>query len=200
LASVLEAKKLHIDLLRLNIRELNIEIRGDGKSNLALLKTDGKKESPPDSGGASGQSVFSPGGEEGKSPFYIRKFVLTLRKVNYRDKSNLVPISITDDVRLEDAVFFGLDQPGEIPDLIVLNLLAQTKFGDLGLDPAEIGRAVRATAQAAAGPGEETPEGDDLKDAVETVKDEFSAFWDEVKAKFRKNGKTPAEGSDPGKG
>jgi len=186
LFSMLEAKKIHIYLLKLNIRELNIETRGDGRSNLVLLKTSERKDPFPGSEVSPDQSASSSGGTGKESSFYIRKFMLTMGKVNYQDKSNLVPISLSTDAKLENAVFFGIDQPDKVLDLIVLSLLAQTKFGNLGLDPAEIGRAVKETAQTTIASGDDAAEEEELKDVVENVRDEISAFWDEVKAKFRK--------------
>lgn len=132
----LEGKRIFIYGLKINIRELNIEKNEKGVFNIALLNTIGKpKEIPVPAGGIAAA----------KKPekFYVRNLELTMRKVNYRDHSGLIPINLSTDMKVENEKFLGIVDPGAIVNLIVLNLLEEAKLGDFGISPIRLGEEVK---------------------------------------------------------
>lgn len=120
--NLIRRRIVHIQELKLNIREINVEKDPQGTSNiLAATKEKEKKEEKEKTKPAS-------------QNFYLDRLELTLRKVSYRDRTGIVP-RVTLDMRIEKEVLEGINDPQAIVNLVLMKVVKGSPIGNLGLSP-----------------------------------------------------------------
>ncbi|GEM_PF-2348772 len=118
--------KLHFEVIRLNLEELSIVRNEQGVTNLATLKTLKKDKK---------EAAAKPGMEAKpvvKRRFLIDELVITIRNVKYSDQSLPVPINRTIDLKINQEVFRGVTNLGDIIRIILRKVIYDTSFRSLG--------------------------------------------------------------------
>ncbi len=125
LSSFIADKKIHFEIIRLNVAELSIIRNEQGVTNLDHLKTlkKDKKEA------AAQPQTLKP---TVKKQFLVDKLVLTIRNVSYTDRSLPVPVHRTIDLKINQEVFMGITNPGDIIRIILMKIVYNTSFATLG--------------------------------------------------------------------
>lgn len=156
LNALLKEKKIHLPEVRLNIAEVNIEKNKEGVSNVQMLSS---------LGGTPGATKPAPTTAEKQEamPFQLDLFELTIRRVSYADQSGMlpsvpgakmlpkeitgatskvggmVPDRLAVDLNVEKKQFRNITDPKALVNLIVVEVLRGTTFGNLmNLNPEAI--------------------------------------------------------------
>ena len=139
LEEFLKKERIHIREMRLNIQQINIERNAEGVTNLQKLSSVGQTSAP------SGKKVEkAPAPKEPAMPFLLDKFVLTMRKVGFKNNGPLLPGvppagGAAVDMNVNGQVFTNIQDPLVLVNLIVMKILYGTTFGNLlGLNPKEL--------------------------------------------------------------
>lgn len=116
-------RKLHFEVIRLNLAHVSIARNERGQTNLDLIKTlkKDKKEKA---------ALKMP--KRSKQAFLVDEFVLTIRKVSYHDRFFPVPMDRTIDVNINDEVFRGVQNAGDIVRIVLMKIIYSASFGNLG--------------------------------------------------------------------
>lgn len=132
LPALLRKERVHFYDIRFDVREINVEKNEKGISNVALLSSIAKRKEEAMS------PASQPTAEKAALPFYLERLELTLRKVNYLDRSSLIQNKVSVDLNIEDHIFTGIKDPKAIINLVIMRILYSTAFGNLGLDPVQM--------------------------------------------------------------
>lgn len=139
LEEFLKKERTHIRELRLNIQQINIERNAEGVTNLQKLSSVGKSTAP------GGQTVEKePAPKEPAMPFLLDKFVLTMRKVSFKNNGPVVPGlpaagGAAVDMNVNQEVFTNITDPLVLVNVVVMKIIYGTTFGNLlGLNPKEL--------------------------------------------------------------
>jgi hypothetical protein len=136
LGAILKKEKIHLRELRLSMKEIHIEKNTQGVSNISRLASVAEARR----GGAKPEAEKKPG-----LPFYLDRFELTLRKVSLNDRSGVIPKKIAVDMKIEKQVFEGITDPKSIVNLILMKILTESTFANLGVNPADIKQSIVQT-------------------------------------------------------
>lgn len=136
LEEFLKKERIHVRELRLDIQQINLERNAEGVTNLQKLSSVGATSAP------SGKTVEKkPAPKEPAMPFFLDKFVLTMRKVSFKNNGTVLPGvppvgGAAVDMNVNGEVFTNIHDPLVLVNLIVMKILYGTTFGNLlGLDP-----------------------------------------------------------------
>ncbi len=100
LMEFIQRKKLHVQDMKLNISEVNIERNKSGRFNFEGSQNDGPKPAPTKPGPGKPQPSAEPA-----MPFELDRLELTLRKVSYADYTTSIPQKVSGDLNIEKRVF-----------------------------------------------------------------------------------------------
>ena len=135
LPALFKKERVYMQELRLDVREFNVEKNPNGVYNVSSLTSFKKK------GRATGPSV--PSLPQRKMPFRLDRFELTLRRVTYNDRSSLVPKRLSVNIPPKKIVYEGIQDPRAIVNIIIMRVISETPFGNLGINPIAINRQLR---------------------------------------------------------
>lgn len=133
LGAILKKEKIHLREVRLGLKEVHIEKNARGVSNISLLTSVGQ---------AKREKAKPEAEKKPPLPFYLDRLELTVRKVSLSDRSGVVPKKIAVDMRIEKQVFEGITDPKSIVNLILMKILAESTFANLGVNPGDIEQSI----------------------------------------------------------
>lgn len=116
IASFLKRRKLHIRLLRADIRKLNLLTTREGRSNIDELYSAGQDR------------VSLPQ----EMPFLLDRFEIKIGTLHYYDQSGRITKRFTHTLNLEQA-FEEIDAPDAIVNLVVAEVIAHAPWGHFGI-------------------------------------------------------------------
>ncbi len=122
--------KLHFRIIRLSLEEFSIIRNEQGVTNLGYLKTVEKDNHAT----AAQPEVSAPAV---KRRFLIDQLVLTIRNVKYTDRSLPIPVHKTVDLKIDQEVFRGVTNLGDIIRIILMKIFYNASFATLGV-PADL--------------------------------------------------------------
>lgn len=139
LEEFLKKERIHIREMRLNIQQVNLERNAEGVTNLQKLSSVGATTAP------SGKAVEKkPAPKQPAMPFALDKFVLTMRKVAFKNNGPVLPGvppvgGAAVDMNVNGEVFTDIHDPLVLVNVIVMKIIYGTTFGNLlGLNPREL--------------------------------------------------------------
>ena len=120
--SSLWERRLHLETVEINIRELHI-LRGvDGRINLLALKVFKFPEERASHGAGSGP----------RFDFYVRQLVLTLGRGTYKDLSRPASVEKSVGLRVDHAVYRNIESMGDMMQIIVWETLKRMGIAQIG--------------------------------------------------------------------
>lgn len=129
LVRLLKKERVHIKKLRLDIRELNVEKNRRGVSNVSLLAALWSRPS---------SQSQKPAPDKLGMPFRLDRFEFRIRHVTYNDRSGLVPKKLSVDLPAEEFAYEGIDDGRTIVQLLVARVIAESPYGNLGVNALEL--------------------------------------------------------------
>lgn len=141
LQEILKKERVHVREIRLDIQQVNLERNHEGVTNLQKLSSVGTSAS----GTAPAKPAPQTGPKEKAMPFLLDKFVLTMRKVSFKNRGQVVPglpapgTGVSMDMNVKEQVFTNIEDPLILVNLIVMKIVQGTTFGRLaGIDPQKL--------------------------------------------------------------
>lgn len=124
-SSFFEGRKIHFQMIRLNLAEISIIRNERGITNLDHLKTLKKDKKQAAARPSAPKPVV-------KEQFIVDDLILTIRQVNYTDRSLPIPVHRSIDLKINQEVFKGVTSPGDIIRIILMKIVYNTSFAALG--------------------------------------------------------------------
>lgn len=131
-------RKLHLNLVRVELDEINIEKRKDGVTNVRLLKTMTKQNL------GLTEEVAAPK----PASVYLHRLEITSKRVTYQDATGVLPKKFVTDLKGTEKVFEEIPNSETLINIIIAETLKDGKLDSmvLGLGPIFIERSMRSFA------------------------------------------------------